>query len=1027
MSDSETVARDEFFESLLGDFLDESGQLLDRLNENLLQLDDWVRSLDEDHHERCDEDLMNDMFRSAHSLKGLSAMLGLADINDLTHKVENVFDAARKDELIISGDCVELMFQAIDRLVAMVDALKDPESEAVSCSEVIQGISNLLQQAGVERKKSSQADAEKALADLENAAEALAACDESPSVPEAASPEEETPQVTPSETATQTILAEEDVPDAAGPSEPAAEEFADPFADIENEAEISTKYLGIFIDETEMALDSLTETLLALEGGGDRESISTLLVTSHRIKGSAASIGLNRAAKLAHLMEDQLQFLSDTNGALSPELTDAMLRATDGLRSFLDHLKAGTVGPDNFSVLASGLLAAQKSGDVCEEPAPVETKEAAPSEPNAASAPQSEPLRVDESLRRKGWSKAAESSQGFVGRIRLQPNLPLVGLKAQLIYEKLCHMGNVCYFDPEVELLDDLETIDLIEFGVVTDQLVDQLERQLQIAGVDALVCEAMGDMVQAESRTPEVLPSPAPKTAAAAPVVEVVPERPQAAPKPTTKAPTPAAAKPAPAPQRKERAAEPTTSNRPTETLRVDIDRLDQLMNLAGQLVISKARFAQIGDSLKACVGGKQSLQTMNSVFSSLNRIASASIDASGEKSQLLAEFDAVRSQARRIQAELESIQRDVEAVQQIRGNINDLGEAIHQLGRVSDGIQQSVMDTRMVPIGPLFTRFKRVVRDITRVNGKSVRLIISGEKTELDKRMIDELGDPLIHMVRNSVDHGVELPEDREAIGKPREGTVTLDAFHRGNSIYIQVTDDGKGLDPERILRKALDKGIISEADAEKMTPHQIYQLIWEPGLSTAEKVTEVSGRGMGMDIVKSKIEDINGTVDLDSTPGQGTRLTIKLPLTLAILPSLMVEVEGDIFAMPMESIVEIVRVSRKELTTVQGLWTARIRGRVISLVSLDEVLSWNRPSAPASFEGETTLVIIGEAGQEIGLAVDRVLGEEDVVIKSMAENYQNVAGIAGASILGDGRVSLILDTSALIDMSSRQAVSS
>ncbi len=1016
MSDSETVARDEFFESLLGDFLDESGQLLDRLNENLLQLDDWVRSLDEDHHERCDEDLMNDMFRSAHSLKGLSAMLGLADINDLTHKVENVFDAARKDELIISGDCVELMFQAIDRLVAMVDALKDPESEAVSCSEVIQGISNLLQQAGVERKKSSQADAEKALADLENAAEALAACDECQSVPEATTPEE----------VPQTTVAEEDVPRGTSPSEPTVEEFVDPFADIENEAEISTKYLGIFIDETEMALDSLTETLLALEGGGDRESISTLLVTSHRIKGSAASIGLNRAAKLAHLMEDQLQFLSDTNGALSPELTDAMLRATDGLRSFLDHLKAGTVGADNFSVLASGLLAAQKSGVVSVEPTPVEAKEASPSEPDVASVPQAPPLQVDDSLRQKGWSKAAESSQGFIGRIRLQPKLPLVGLKAQLIYEKLGHMGNVCYFDPEVELLDDLETIEMIEFGVVTEQTADQLQRQLQIAGVEEVVCEAMGVTSPVEDKTPGASASPPSEKTAAAPVREVSPKRAQTAPTAANKTPAPPS-KPAAAPQRKERSPEPTASNRPTETLRVDIDRLDQLMNLAGQLVISKARFSQIGDSLKACVGGKQSLQTMNSVFSSLNRIASASIDAAGEKTQLLAEFDAIRSQARRIQTELESIRRDVEAVQQIRGNINDLGEAIHQLGRVSDGIQQSVMDTRMVPIGPLFTRFKRVVRDITRVNGKSVRLIISGEKTELDKRMIDELGDPLIHMVRNSVDHGVELPEDREALGKPREGTVTLDAFHRGNSIYIQVTDDGKGLDPDRILRKALDKGIISEADAEKMTPHQIYQLIWEPGLSTADKVTEVSGRGMGMDIVKSKIEDINGTVDLDSTPGQGTRLTIKLPLTLAILPSLMVEVEGDIFAMPMESIVEIVRVSRKELTTVQGLWTARIRGRVISLVSLDEVLSWNRPAAPASFEGETTLVIVGEAGQEIGLAVDRVLGEEDVVIKSMAENYQNVAGIAGASILGDGRVSLILDTSALIDMSSRQAVSS
>lgn len=1006
MSDSEAVARDEFFESLLGDFLDESGQLLDRLNENLLQLDDWVRALDEDHSERCDEDLMNDMFRSAHSLKGLSAMLGLADINDLTHKVENVFDAARKDELIISGDCVELMFQAVDRLVAMVDVLKDPEGESVGCAEVVQGISNLLQEAGVERKKSSQADAENALADLTT------------EVPEVETgPADEEVQPTESDCCDQVV------------EQPAETEVVDPFAEIENEDEIPTKYLGIFIDETEMAIDSLTETLLALEGGGDRDSISTLLVTSHRIKGSAASIGLNRAAKLAHLMEDQLQHLSDTNGALSPELTDAMLRATDGLRSFLDNLRKGTFGEDDFSVLASGLLAAQNAGqthNACDTPETSEPAEpcepatpevAAPVSEDSAQVEQAEALEIDDELRTKAWQSATEGSRGFVGRVRFQKNLPLVGLKAQLIHEKLSNMGSVCYFSPDVASLDDLETIDVIDFGVITERNSNQLQCELHVGGVLEVACESTSYAPKTPKQASQKAPSPAaeipPPAASPAPALADRPSKPQAS------------ANPAPAAQRKERAPEPGASNRPTETLRVDIDRLDQLMNLAGQLVISRARFSQIGESLKTSIGGKQSAQTMNSILGALNKIASANIDASAERNQLQAEFDAIRSQARRIQTELEVVSRDVEALQQARGSLNDLGEAIHQLGRVSDGIQQSVMDTRMVPIGPLFTRFKRVVRDITRVNGKSVRLIISGEKTELDKRMIDELGDPLIHMVRNSVDHGVELPEDREAKGKPREGTVTLDAFHRGNSIYIQVTDDGKGLDPDRILRKALDKGIITEADAEKMTPHQIYQLIWEPGLSTAEKVTEVSGRGMGMDIVKSKIEDINGTVDLDSTPGEGTKLTIKLPLTLAILPSLMVEVESDIFAMPMESIVEIVRINRKDLTTVQGLWTARVRGRVISMVSLDEVLSWNRPARSSSFDGEATLVIVGEAGQEIGLVVDRVLGEEDVVIKSMAENYRNVAGIAGASILGDGRVSLILDTSALIDMSSQQAV--
>ncbi len=363
MSDTEAVARDEFFESLLGDFLDESGQLLDQLNENLLQLDDWVRALDENHAERCDDDLMNGMFRSAHSLKGLSAMLGLADINDLTHKVENVFDAARKDELFISGDCVELMFQAVDRLVAMVDALKDPDGGPVCCGEVLEGIGSLLQTAGVERKQSSQADAENALADLvDNAPE---------------------PDPEPAADGEQSASTPERTEQTVAP--PVEEILVDPFAEIQNEEEISTKYLGIFIDETEMAIDSLTETLLALEGGGDRDSISTLLITSHRIKGSAASIGLNRAAKLAHLMEDQLQHLSDTNGALSPELTDAMLRATDGLRSFLDNLKIGTFGGDDFSVLASGLLAAQNVGSSA-----AETCEPAKPEPPAV-APKAEP------------------------------------------------------------------------------------------------------------------------------------------------------------------------------------------------------------------------------------------------------------------------------------------------------------------------------------------------------------------------------------------------------------------------------------------------------------------------------------------------------------------------------------------------------------------------------------------------------------------------------------------------------------
>ncbi len=258
------------------------------------------------------------------------------------------------------------------------------------------------------------------------------------------------------------------------------------------------------------------------------------------------------------------------------------------------------------------------------------------------------------------------------------------------------------------------------------------------------------------------------------------------------------------------------------------------------------------------------------------------------------------------------------------------------------------------MVPIGPLFGRFKRVVHDLARANEKQITLELLGESTELDKRMIDELGDPLIHLIRNSADHGIESTAQRIKAGKPAHGTITLDAFHRGNRIVIRVSDDGHGIDPHRVRDKAISKGLINEAEAERMSLQQLCQLIWQPGFSTAEKVTEVSGRGMGMDIVRYKIEQLNGTVELTSEPGAGTTFVIKLPLTMAILPSLLIVLGGEVFAIPVESVVEIVRLPAAALPTVQGRRTARIRGRVISLVELGELLAWNdSPRTAAQLE--------------------------------------------------------------------------
>lgn len=979
MSDGTAPPQDDFFQSLLGDFLDESGQLLGSLGEHLLQLDEWTQALEPGQPARCDDELMNEMFRSAHSLKGLSAMLGLSQINSLTHRVENVFDAARNDQLTFSSESVELLFQSVDCLVALVDNLKDGAQDEVDCDAVIEGIEQILKSAGAQRAATSQADAEAFLTESE------------PDTKEAIQVE-----------STEMAKTEVPLPTEDNGCKSLTLQTLDHFEDVQDEDDVPAKYLSIFIDETEMSLDSLTETLLAGETTEDAHATETLLVISHRIKGSAAAVGLNRPAKLAHFMEDLLQQLREQNEPLTPTMADAMLKCTDALRSYVAGLKQGQPESENFNELAMEVIAAT-DGTAVEVSAP-----------KSQTSPKIEPSLQDlQSLAVEFADEAPSASPGFIGRIHFEPDFPLVSLKAQLLIEKLSQWGKVFHSEPTREDLDTIDDLDALTFGLLTDAELDQVYNSLQIVSVQRV------EMIPLVSDERVVEP-----LQRAEPVTAVAPSTPQASIANGQSNSPPTAATIAPvggakaSPRARGRNEASTSENRPAETLRVDIDRLDHLMNLAGQLVINKARFSKIGEGLREITVGKRTSQLLDSLQIFLANVEklNGSLDTKG----LADDVESLSNSARRIQNDLSTAQQEMSELARARHTTSDLLETVHQLDRIADGIQKTIMDTRMVPIGPLFGRFRRVIRDISRSNEKQIDLIIRGEKTELDKRMIDELGDPLIHMVRNSADHGIELPEDRIAAGKPARGTVSLDAFHRGNSIVIQVIDDGRGLDANKILNKAISKGIITEADAERMSPHQIYQLVWEPGFSTAEKITEVSGRGMGMDIAKSKIEDINGSVDLDSTPGVGTTFTIKLPLTLAILPSLLTVIDEDVFALPVESVVEIVRVPRTDIRTVHQQQTTTVRGRVVSVVYLADLFKWESAEDRRESQEDITLVIIGTEEREIALVVDRLLGEEDVVIKSMAENYKNVPGIAGASILGDGRVSLILDTGAVIDMS-------
>jgi two-component system chemotaxis sensor kinase CheA len=905
---------DAMLTEMLGDFLDESQGYLALLNTRLLELDELIQSAGADPLPEVDLETLNEMFRAAHSLKGLSGMLQLEDINRLTHKVENVFDAARNRVLPITGNVTEVIFQAVDRLAAMVEQLKTPKPQPVECQQVIDAMRDLLE--GTPRAEQPE-----------------------PSAPVAPAPAKEI-------------------------------RTSDPFEGVVDDGEISPKYLAIFLDETGESLDALS-ALLMVDGS---PPVDPLLALCHRVKGSAAAIGLRRAAKLTHAMEDLLHEIRESGAAVSETGKDALLQCVDALRIFLGDLRDGVSRTEVLTKAFGGLAYAWRTRT--EKNVSETAKADSVTEPAALQLTASE---------RQYLISARPDQNLLIGLVRLEADLPLSDIKARLVYKRLQGVGELVVTTPSFSQLELLTEVDRLTFALAGAASEQQVLKALALDGVAATTLERFDPTQPAAKGT--------------------VASTGEGASNPT--------------PERV--ASSDGGKSRPTETVRVDIDRLDHLMNLAGQLTISKARFSQIGDRLSGLTSRRRVQQSLADITAALERIV-VEVDDSSSLTHAGGEMaSGIKGHVTQIQHDLEVVRADLTHFGKARILSNELGEAVHQLERISSDIQKSVMDTRMVPIGPLFDRFKRVVRDVTRGNGKEIQLVIRGEKTELDKRMIDELSDPLIHMVRNSADHGIEAPAVREANGKPRRGVVTLDAFHRGNRIVIQVRDDGKGLDAEKIRAKAVEKGLLSAADAQRLTQAQVFQLIWEPGFSTAEKVTEVSGRGMGMDIVRSKIEALNGAIELDSRPGEGTTITIKLPLTMAILPSLLTVIGDVVYAVPVESVVEIVRAKTADCATVHGVRTVQVRGRVISLVELSDIFGSGTP-VRRERAGDVTVVIVGADGDELGLAVDDLIGEEDVVIKSLAENYRNIGGLAGASILGDGRVSLILDVAALITFAGR-----
>jgi len=819
-------------------------------------------------------------------------------------------------------------------------------------------------------------------------------------------------------------------------------------------SEEMAQYLQMFVDETAEQLDAVVEVLLQLEEDPTNpDQLNETFRLIHSIKGSSAMMGLDSITVLTHHLENHFERLRSGLATLDQEMMDLILRCIDFLRESVAKLRAGQpLAPapelleelmmrlDSAATAESGSTAAsakpQPAAGLTSQPVtalpvdpPTTAKEDAPSdlprsvtaesqstlegEPSASPPSVAKPLQVEEHL-----NPPTSSSQRVLRVIAyLQREIELPHLKAELIAMRLEELGELARVSPPLEACQQMASLGTLQIWLRTAATESQVRSAADVAGVDLLEIEAVGDeweepvhpLAAPRSHAPEQEPTASPKATAASPDDAIQPVAVSAQAISTKEA--------------SKEASESTVADpksKVVETVRVDIDRLDRLMNLTGELVVNRARFLQLARQMQPLFRKSGLLGRLRSLGDRLQGL-SQELDADQHSGQ-----GAVWDIRRALGEQMEVVEELLQSLDQGRRCMDQWNEAIDQLTRVSNGLQQGVLDTRMVPVGPLFNRFKRVVRDIATELRKKVQLEIRGEKTELDKRMIDELGDPLVHLVRNAIDHGLESEEVRRKRGKPDAGTLTLEATHSGNNVLITIRDDGGGIAVEKVRARAIQRGLVPEATAATLTDREWMQFIWHPGFSTAEQVSDISGRGVGMDIVKTRIAELNGTIEVDSRPGVGTTFQIRLPLTLAIIRSLLFRLPHGIFAAPIENVREIVSVPRHEVLSVHGRDSIEVRGEFIPLVGIDDIFDWNgveprRTSdrATATAGSRVEVVILTTGRKTMGLEVDELRGSQDIVIKSLSENFVPIRGLAGASILGDGSVCLLLDVAASIEL--------
>ena len=683
---------------------------------------------------------------------------------------------------------------------------------------------------------------------------------------------------------------------------------------------MDNQYMDMFLDESHEHLQSLNEGLLRLEENMEEISVvNDIFRNAHTLKGMSATMGFAKIAELTHEMEDVLDLVRKEQLKLNEDIMDTLFKCLDSLEQMVDSVGNG----EAEDVVDVSDLVAKLSSISKGTPPPA----AAPAAGGAAAAPAAgdasggagSDLGIDD-IDLDVMKKAKDAGMNvFHVKVTLMESCVLKAARSVMVMHALDEIGDVIKSVPPAE---DLEQ--------------EKFERSFDIVVATASDAEAVTNAVDTVSEIEDIGVKELDPDALAKPVE----------PAPAAAAPAAAAAAPkkAAAPAKKEgaKAAAPKKQHQ-SQSVRVDIEKLDTLMNLMGELVINKVRLEQIGQTHR----------------------------------------------------------------------MSDLMETLEQMDRVTGDLQNIVMKVRMVPVSAVFNRFPRMVRDVSKELGKEINLTIEGEETELDRTVIDEIGDPIMHLLRNSLDHGVESPDAREAKGKPRVGEVGLIARHEGNNVVIMITDDGAGIDASKIRRKAVEKGMITQDEADRLDDADAVRLIFLPGFSTAEQITDISGRGVGMDVVRSKIEALSGHVDVETHIDEGSIFKIKLPLTLAIIQAMLVRVQEEMYAIPLTSIDSTVNIEPTDIQTIQNKEVIVLRGEIIPIVRMEEALQ-----VPHVKDSEELFVVVVHAGEaKAGIVVDNLIGQQEIVIKTLGNLFAGLKLFGGATVLGDGRVALILDVATMI----------